>query len=267
MDLKELAKETRNYSGAELEGVVRSAAAFAFGKMIDFTNLGKEASASDIRDLKITKENFDNALLDIRPIFGKNEADFKSVLEFPFLEYSKPFSQLLKQLRLVVAQVRGGEKVPSKPRRDNTRSPATSPERSASTIPHSTLLLKGKPQTGKSALAALLAKEANFPFVRVVSPTLFIGKSDQGKIHLVDSIFNDASKCEQSCIILEDIEKLVEYVHVGQRFNNTLLQGFKTLLARRPPSGKNLLVIATATCTDDIDFVRDFELQGGFENV
>lgn len=51
VDLAKIAHGTKNYSGAEIEGVVKSAASFAFERNIDTGNL---ASATDIDSIRVT---------------------------------------------------------------------------------------------------------------------------------------------------------------------------------------------------------------------
>lgn len=45
VSLEEVAKETKNFTGAELEGVVREARNFATGRLVDPTDLGKPVKA------------------------------------------------------------------------------------------------------------------------------------------------------------------------------------------------------------------------------
>lgn len=48
-------------------------------------------------------------------------------------------------------------------------------------------------------------------------------------------------------IILDDIERLLEYVSIGPRFSNTILQALLVLLKRQPPKGRKLLVLGTTS--------------------
>ena len=85
------------------------------------------------------------------------------------------------------------------------------------------MLLEGKPRCGKTALAAKLALESEFPFVKMISPESFVGKSEHTKVYEIVKIFEDAYKSELSLIILDDIERLIEFIHIGPRFSNVLL--------------------------------------------
>ena len=50
-----------------------------------------------------------------------------------------------------------------------------------------------------------------------------------------------------SLVILDNIEGLLEYVPIGPRFSNTLLQIILELLKKQPPKGRKLMVIGTSS--------------------
>ena len=62
---------------------------------------------------------------------------------------------------------------------------------------------------GKIALATHIARESYFPFVKVVTPENMIGFSKNAKCQAIKEIFDDAYKSELSCIIIDDIERLL----------------------------------------------------------
>jgi hypothetical protein len=55
-------------------------------------------------------------------------------------------------------------------------------------------------------------------------------------IFLTFQVFDDAYKSTLSCIILDDIETLLDYVAIGPRFSNLVLQALKVLLKQLPPA-------------------------------
>ena len=67
VDLASLAARTKNYSGAELEGLMKSATSFALNRQVDPTNLQK---VIDEEAIKVTMEDFENALTEVLPAFG-----------------------------------------------------------------------------------------------------------------------------------------------------------------------------------------------------
>ena len=67
------------------------------------------------------------------------------------------------------------------------------------------------------------------------------------KIRAIYKTFSNAYKSEVSCVILDDIESLIEYVPIGMRFNMSLVQTIMTLIKDMPPRGKKLMIIATTS--------------------
>ena len=72
-------------------------------------------------------------------------------------------------------------------------------------------------------MAAKLALNSQFPFVKIISPESFVGYSELAKISSIVKIFDDAYKSPLSLIVLDDIERLIEFIHIGPRFSNPIL--------------------------------------------
>lgn len=66
--------------------------------------------------------------------------------------------------------------------------------KSSDNTPLVTCLLEGPAGTGKTALAATLAIESGFPFVKVVSAEAMVGYSEQAKCSQIAKVFDDAYK-------------------------------------------------------------------------
>ena len=50
-----------------------------------------------------------------------------------------------------------------------------------------------------------------------------------------------------SVIVLDDIERLLEYVAIGPRFSNAVLQTLLVLLKKQPPANRKLCVVGTTS--------------------
>ena len=48
-------------------------------------------------------------------------------------------------------------------------------------------------------------------------------------------MFDDAYKSQLSCVVVDDIERLLDYVPIGPRFSNLVLQALLVLLKKPPP--------------------------------
>ena len=69
--------------------------------------------------------------------------------------------------------------------------------------------------------------------------------SEGQKIQKLTHVFDNAYRSEQSCLVVDGLERIIEYSAAGPRFSNAILQTVAVLMNRGPPSGKKLLVIAT----------------------
>ncbi len=70
--------------------------------------------------------------------------------------------------------------------------------------------------------------------------------------------FEDAYKSKQSIVILDDLERIVEYVEIGRRFSNPLLQAILVLIKKLPSKlDHSLCIVATSS---NYDFLKEFGL-------
>lgn len=77
-------------------------------------------------------------------------------------------------------------------------------------------------------------------------------------------MFSDAYKSEISCVVVDELESLLDYAPIGPRYSNFVLQTLKLLLKKLPPKGRKLLVIAT---TSERDVMKEFGLYQTFSKV
>lgn len=108
--------------------------------------------------------------------------------------------------------------------------------------------------------------ESKFPFVKFISADMLLGVADSVKAGRISAIFQDAYKSPLSMIILDDLERLVEYVRLGPRFSNTVLQALLVLIKKIPPTeGRKLMIIATTsqrTAMDELGLMNVGEVSG-----
>ena len=86
------------------------------------------------------------------------------------------------------------------------------------------ILLEGAPNAGKSALAARIARDSGFPFIKICSPENMIGFTESAKCMTIRKIFDDAYKSSVSCVVVDNIERLIDYGPIGPRYANMTLQ-------------------------------------------
>jgi vesicle-fusing ATPase len=107
--------------------------------------------------------------------------------------------------------------------------------RQSERTPLISLLLHGPPGSGKTALAATIAMASEFPFVKLISPDTLLGMSESAKMGAITKVFNDSNKSPFSVIVVDNIERILEYVPIGPRFSNGVLQTLLVLLKKNPP--------------------------------
>ncbi|KAL8767623.1 MAG: hypothetical protein Q9203_005992 [Teloschistes exilis] len=222
VDLREIARLTKNYSGAEIAGLVRSASSFALQRHI---KVGTTAGvADDVGDIKINRNDFEHAFEDVKPAFGVSEVEMQRCLRGGIIHFSPSIEGILDEGRLMVQQV---------------QKPGSTPLFSA--------ILHGPPGSGKTALAARIALNSEYPLIKLCSPDDMIGFNEAMKIGHMQRIFDNAYKSPLGVVLLDNIERIVEWVPIGPRFSNPILQALMVLLKKNPPEGRRLLVLATTS--------------------
>ncbi|XP_038847148.1 vesicle-fusing ATPase isoform X3 [Salvelinus namaycush] len=186
VDISELAAETKNYSGAELEGLVRAAQSTAMNRHIK-ASATVEVDLEKAVNLQVHRDDFLGSLdNDIKPAFGTNSEDYASYIMNGIIKWGDPVTAVLDDGELLVQQTKNSD-----------RTPLVS------------VLLEGPPNSGKTALAAKIAEESQFPFIKICSPDKMIGHSEIAKCQAIKKIFEDAYKSQLSCVVVDDIERLL----------------------------------------------------------
>ena len=87
VDLDELAALTKNFSGAEIGGLVKSATSFAFSRHV---KVGTMAGISDdIENLRVNRFDFMSALDEVTPAFGVAKEELEQVVQNGIIHYSR----------------------------------------------------------------------------------------------------------------------------------------------------------------------------------
>lgn len=114
-----------------------------------------------------------------------------------------------------------------------------------------------------------MALASDFPFIKLISPESMVGFSEGQKIAQLNKIFTDSYKSPLSVIVVDSIERLlgellsrisplskppahhglnnVDWIPIGPRFSNGVLQALAVLFGKRPPKVRRLLSFSAIT--------------------
>ena len=163
------------------------------------------------------------------------------------IRFSPFIDEILDEGRLIVQQV---------------REPDSTPLFSA--------ILHGPPGSGKTALAAKIALDSEYPLIKLCSPDNMVGFNESMKIEHMRRIFDDAYKSPMSVVLIDNIERIIEWVPIGPRFSNAVLQAMMVLIHKDPPKDRRLLVLATTgerSVLQQLDLFTSFDSDIAVPNV
>ena len=232
IDVDELARKSKNFTGAEIEALVKSAISFAT------TKASKLSDISEMESILVTSNDFDMAFSEVMPAFGTVYEDLDKyvrhgILPFPNLDPSVAINYL-------------------------NNLPSTSFEQ---------ILIHGEHGTGCSAWAASIVKKAKFDFIKFVTPYKYLEMTDGEILRDLSQLIRDAFRSQNSLLVIDDFERLVKLTTIGGiNFSHSLLNGLTTLLNESPPTGNKFTIVVTShdenfMLQTGINFNKTFELK------
>jgi vesicle-fusing ATPase len=70
-------------------------------------------------------------------------------------------------------------------------------------------VLPGPAGSGKTALAATIAMQSEFPLIKLVSPENMVGFDEYQKIAYLNKVFTDSYKSAMSVVVVDNIERIL----------------------------------------------------------
>lgn len=230
VDIDIIARRAENFTGAELEGLVKSAVSFAIAKEVDMKKLDKQILSENI---KITNGCFDDAFRDIKPLFGNNTGVCNAVIP-----YNEEYRLLLEDLTKRIDAFKNSNKS-----RIN-------------------IVISGRKGSGKTSLAQHLSKIIGYPFVKYIDNDAYIGKHELERVSVLKNIYFDIDKVRHTVVIIDDIERLLNYVGYGTIFSNHILQTLIMFLNKKITPQHKLCVICT---TSEYEFLQRVDVLKHFD--
>lgn len=224
VDFRQMAKLSKNYTGAEISAVIRSASSFALERKVKSEEDNRLVADEDIL---IDMSDMVRALDETKPAFGFNEKEFET------------FNKVFYETDNLMGAIDLGRSHLSTLRTTNLYNT-------------NSMLFYGENGTGKTTLAVRIALLSAFPFIKIISPRHMVGMGEYEKVNYIKDKFMDAYKSEEAIIILDDIEGLVEYVSIGPRFSNSILQAIRIFV--KAEDKNKLYVLGTSSMPE---FLRD----------
>lgn len=211
VNLAELAALSKNFSGAEIAGLIRSATSFA---LVRHTEVGQMAKVKDnLDDIMIRRDDFMKALEEIKPAFGTSVDGLMNAMPNGIFHFSPNIDRIIQRCLKCAETLRTNDRVPIL-----------------------SVLLHGQEGSGKTALAAHIALQADFPYTKMISPATLTTLADEiAKRNYVNKVFSDAYKSPLSVVIIDEIEELIDFSPIGLRYSNIVLRTIMVHAKTHPP--------------------------------
>jgi len=228
VELDPIAQITKNFTGAELEAVVRSAVSFSISKELDPSNLSSVAKVKPI----LTQEDFTRSAREIKPQFGALSEQIEIITSKPFELYSDEYAQVYNELVENIKSLLPGNLL--------------------------TAVITGPGYIGKTTLACQIAKASGYSCIKLINSEMLVNSVTKD-IELYDK-FKLAYNSDDLIIILDSVERLIEYSKLGNAcaFNNKVLQVIYMLMDKIVNPQKKLVVLLTSSkysVMDDLDLI------------
>lgn len=211
INISDLASRTENFSGAEIESVVKNASSFAINEL-----LKSDIKEIHEKDIIVTEKHFNKALNEIKPFFGN-----KNIKKIKLCELNNTNKLIYGDICENIKNMSQLE----------------------------TILIQGESKSGKTSIISNIAFKSNFKYIKLIKPIDVIRFDESEKASFLTDVAMDGYVSNSSLIILDDIEVLINFVDLGYNlsFSNKLYQTLLTIIKTLPNNTNNKLVIICTT--------------------
>lgn len=213
LNLNEFVNLSENFTGAEIEGVVENAKSYAMARVIDPENLKEKC---DYEKIIITQEDVVKSLNEITPAFGTKSKIISIISSKAFSLENEEYNNVYENICNLNYEM---GKVNS-------------------------VMIKGKNYSGKTTMACHIAQYIESSCIKFINAESLIGSKKDSMLY---EIISDCSKSTKSTIILDSIEKIIEFSSYNRFYNNSILQIIYILLDKVIEQDRKINVIMTSS--------------------
>jgi vesicle-fusing ATPase len=219
-----LAKMTENYSGAEIETIVKNAGSRALHEQL----ISDKKEIGD-KDIVVNMKHMLLSIEEVTPTFGNADKVILSLLPDKFIILSEIHKLCYDKVNEFMKK-----------------------ERRLKTV-----LIGGDTGTGKTCMALKIALDNKIKHTKIIRAIDMVSFDDFGKSFHIADIVKGSYISNESLIVIDDIEIAINYVKLcnSMTFSNKVYQTLMTLLKTQPDVKTNKLTLLV-TC-GDMDLYRD----------
>lgn len=207
LNINKFAELTENFSGAEIESVVKNASSYAIGELL-------QSGKSD-GNIIVTDNHFINAINKINPMFGSNIGKYSKKDTILLSDDYKNNYNKLKNMLI----------------KDNQN--------------NLSILLYGQKGIGKTVFVEKLSKDVNIPYIKIIRAIDLINMNELEKINYITEIYKNSQFSTNSLIIIDDIEIILECVEIDYRciFSHKIYHSILTILRSKISDNKINIIV------------------------
>lgn len=215
VNLEEIAAMAVNFTGAELESVVKNAVSYCISKEIDPNNL---VGLKEIKP-KIMQWDLIKSVEEIKPQFGSISKEIEIITSKEYELYSKEYREIYLDVLERINNLKMGNVL--------------------------TILIQGDSYVGKTTMACQIAKNSGLNCIKFINSEKLLGNVMK-ETQLYD-IFQQGIKSDSFIMILDCVEKIIEYSKLGNIYSNKILQTIYSILTKIIDSNKKIVIILTSS--------------------
>lgn len=225
INIQEIAENTENFSGAELEGLVKKSISYAINEQVIRK---KDMITKD--DIVITMRHFHKALSELTPQHGFDKLSIKRKSDKLII-----LPSIQEKLGIIGNFLKYSEH-----------------------LQNQSMIIYGEKGVGKTSFVNLIATSFDIPYTKIISAVNFITLSDQSKIEFLFNIVAEAELSLRSLIIIDDVEIFLDYSRANGHlyYSVKLFNALKAVLKYVVGAEKNIRIVVT---TSDISLSNELK--------